>query len=332
MKQWSAEQALAWYERQDWLSGCNFIPSTAVNQLEMWQADTFDPETIERELGYAENLGFNTVRVFLHTLVWETDAECFKERIRHFLDIADRHGIRVMFVLFDSCWNDNPQSGKQPEPKPGIHNSGWMQCPGRARATHPETWEPLKHYTQDIIRHFGSDERVLLWDLFNEPSNSGYGDTILPLLENVFEWAREADPMQPISSGVWDGNEKTNTFMLIHSDVITFHNYDDTTLMLAAIQSLRVYGRPIICTEYMARTRGSFFQTHLPLLRQENVGAIHWGLVAGKSNTVFAWDTPIGGEQPGLWFHDIFHPDGTPYAEEEVAVIREVNEGMEVRV
>ena len=53
------------------------------------------------------------------------------------------------------------------------------------------------------------------------------------------------------------------------------------------------------------------------------VGAINWGLVAGKTNTIFAWDTPLPDvAEPSLWFHDIFRSDGTPYSTEEVECIR----------
>src|SRR3954454_1767268 len=126
-RQWSVEQAEEWYEKQPWLVGCNFGPSTAINQLEMWQADTFDLKTIDRELGLAEGLGFTSIRVFLHHLLWEQDQEGFQKRMERFLDIADRHKIGVMFVLFDSVWDPHPKLGKQREPQPGLHNSGWVQ-------------------------------------------------------------------------------------------------------------------------------------------------------------------------------------------------------------
>src|ERR1700753_469750 len=128
---WSEEKANAWYAQHKWINGSNFIPSTAINQLEMWQADTFDPKTIDRELGYAEGIGFNAMRVFLHSVVWQEDPAGFKKRINEYLAIADKHHIQTIFVFFDDCWNPNAKPGKQPDPKPGIHNSGWMQDPGR---------------------------------------------------------------------------------------------------------------------------------------------------------------------------------------------------------
>ncbi len=322
---WSPAKAEKWYKKQGWLVGCNFIPSTAINQLEMWQAETFDSTTIDRELGWAAGLGMNVVRVYLHNLAWEIDPAGFKGRINTYLQIADRHGIRTVFVLFDDCWNDNPHPGKQPEPKPGVHNSGWVQGPGKERLFNPATWGPLEAYAKDILTAYSHDERVLMWDVYNEPGNSTYEIKSMPFLRKVFEWAWAVRPSQPLTCATWDPNFKElNAFQLASSDVITFHNYKDTTNLETEIKMLQERGRPIICTEYMARTNDSFFKTHLPIFKKHNVGAINWGLVSGKSNTIYPWGSPEGAPEPKLWFHDIFRADGTPYDPEEVKVIKEL--------
>src|SRR5699024_5914196 len=122
--QWSVQKINNWYKTKgDWLVGCNFTPAYAVNQLEFWQKETFDTARIDKELGWAEGLGFNMVRVFLHNLLWKQDSTGFLNRIGQFLTIADRHDIGVMFVFFDGVWNPFPQAGKQPAPVPYVHNS-----------------------------------------------------------------------------------------------------------------------------------------------------------------------------------------------------------------
>ena len=319
---WDVARANAWYARQPWPVGCNFTPSTAINQLEMWQADTFDPQTIDRELGWAAGIGFNTVRVYLHDLLWEADAEGFKARMERYLAIAARHGIRTLFVLFDDCWNPNPRLGKQPDPIPGVHNSGWVQSPGQAVVRDPSAWARLEPYVKGVIGAFARDDRVLLWDLYNEPGNSDLREASVPLLRLAFEWAREAAPSQPISCGVWADFAPIRELQLAASDVITFHDYEDTAHLEAQIAELGQYGRPLICTEYMARTRGSRFETHLPIFKRERVGAINWGLVAGKTQTNYPWRSPQGAPEPQVWFHEVFHGDGTPYDPAEVAAIR----------
>jgi hypothetical protein len=331
----SIERANEWYARQPWLTGCNFIPSNAINQLEMWQPETFDLVTIDRELGWAENIGFNTVRTFLHDLAWEADPEGFKQRIDRFLDIAARHGIRPMLVFFDDCWNRHAAIGAQPAPRPGIHNSGWVQSPGLDVVnSDPSTWGLLERYVKDILTTFADDERLLLWDLYNEPGNSGNGSNSLPLLQSVFEWARAVNPSQPLTAGVWFDNKELNKFQLGASDIITFHNYHPADHLEREIAGLELYGRPTICTEWMARTCGSLVGTNLPIFALKKVGCINWGLVAGKTNTIFAWqdvNNPMNRvipteeecREPELWFHDLFRLDGTPYDQAEIDVFQQ---------
>jgi hypothetical protein len=342
---WSETKANAWYEKKHWLVGCNFSPSTAINQLEMWQAESFDPKTIDRELGLAESLGFTSIRVFLHNLLWEQDAKGFIQRMDGFLALADKHHIGVMFVLFDSCWDPDPKLGKQRDPKPHLHNSGWVQSPGHEYLQHPERFDGLKPYVIGVIHHFRNDRRIDFWDLYNEPDNK----SDLPeyskleptekvefarlLLEKTFRWAREAKPSQPLSSGVWLGPwadpaklSAMEQLQLRESDIITFHNYGKPEDAQRSVEHLRRYHRPIICTEYMARPAGSTFNPILSYFRQEHVGAYNWGFVSGKTQTIYPWDSwrkTYTGE-PSLWFHDIFRADGTPYDAQEVAFIREV--------
>ena len=321
---WSKEKAIAWYATKGWLRGSDFIPSTAINQLETWQAATFDPKTINRELGFGQSIDFNVMRVYLHHLVWQEDPSGFKNRMKEYLTIADKHHIGTIFVIFDDVWNDTYHTGKQPAPKPGIHNSGWVQDPGKIYYTEPLLKDTLERYVKDILTTFKHDKRILLWDLYNEPGNSNHGNQSMDLLQKVFKWGREVNPDQPLSAGVW--NDKLvdlNVYQLANSDVITYHNYDKEPEHIKVIDSLKPYGRPLICTEYMARTRGSLFSTIMPLLKKENVGAINWGLVSGKTNTIYAWDTPMpNGGEPKVWFHDIFRKDGTPYSKDEIKLIK----------
>ena len=323
-ERWSVDKAKKWQAQHGWLVGSNFIPSTAINQLEMWQADTFDPVTIDRELGWAEDLGFNCMRVYLHHLAWQTDQPGFKNRMEEYLTIANKHGIGTIFVFFDDCWNPTYKAGKQPAPKPGIHNSGWVRDPGDLIFSKRDLMDTLEMYIKDILSTFAKDKRVAAWDLYNEPGNSGLKDKSMPLLRNVFTWAREVNPSQPVTSGVWNPElTNYNQFQLMHSDIITYHNYSDEKDHKAAIDTLKKYNRPMICTEYMARTRNSKFENILPLLKKNNIGAINWGFVAGKTNTIYAWDTPMpDGSEPKVWFHDILRKDGTPFDEAEIVLIK----------
>lgn len=324
--QWTIEQANQWQAQHGWMIGCNFIPSNAVNTLEMWQNETFDPATIDRELGYARNLGFNIVRVFTHYLTWQQNAQAFKQRLSQFLQIADSHKIKVMFTLFDDCWNPEGHLGPQPAPVPGVHNSQWVQVPGEAEYTNTSMFSIFKGYVTDIIETFKNDQRVVVWDIYNEPGNSNHGTKTLPLLLQVFQWARSADPSQPITSGVWNFSPAfniINAYQLNSSDIISFHSYEKVDTALGRIQTLKTqYKRPIVCTEYMARTMNSTFATHVPMFAQQNVSCINWGLVSGKTQTIYPWGSKPNSPPPPVWFHDILYPNGTGWSNVEVQFLQ----------
>ena len=342
---WSQQKAETWYAKQPWLVGANYIPSDAINQLEMWQAETFNPSEIDYELGLAQGIGMNTMRVFVHDLLWEQDREGYRRRIDQFLSIASRHSIRPIFVIFDSCWDPFPRLGAQHMPVPGVHNSGWVQSPGEKALLDPNAAPRLRAYVEALIRAFGDDRRILAWDLWNEPENMNtvaYGKVELKdkssivekLLPQVFDWARAVHPTQPLTSGVWNGDwsslERMTPIARIQieqSDIISFHNYGWPEEFEKRVTELQQFHRPIICTEYMARGAGSLFDTILPIARKYNVGAVNWGLVAGKTQTYLPWDSwqrPYVTISPQVWFHDIFYPDGKLYRPSEGELIRQL--------
>ena len=376
---WTAARANQWYAKQPWLVGANFVPSTAANQLEMFQAETFDTATIDRELGYAASTGMNIMRVFLHNLLWQQDSAGFLSRLNTYLSISASHNIGTMFVLFDSCWNPSPQLGTQPAPVPGIHNSQWVQAPGKAALTDSSTYPALLDYVTGIVSAFANDSRVVLWDVWNEPDNlngNSYGfleptnkvALVTALLPQVFATAHAASPSQPLTSPLWAGSfaspdllNPTQMVQLNQSDVITFHNYGLPESFRTAISQLKKYGRPVLCSEYMARDVGSLIDLILPIAYEENVMAINWGLVTGKTQTVITWDSwqhpyaaatayagtpstaeyqvvltssgnppPAGGgtvvqpyasETPPIWHHDLFKANGKPYRTAETDLI-----------
>lgn len=342
-KIWTKEEANAWYAKQPWYVGANFTPSTAINELEMFQADTFDPATIDKELGWAENIGMNCMRVYLHDLLYQQDPEGFFKRLDQYLAIADRHHIKTLFVLFDSCWDPFPAPGRQRAPKPHVHNSGWVQSPGQKVLQDAAQYPRLEEYVKQTVAHFKNDSRILGWDVWNEPDNmtgpsyekveiKNKVELVGKLLPQVFAWARSAKPSQPLTSGVWQGDwsegriNAFHTMQLEQSDVITFHCYDKPQDLENRIRQLERFGKPIICTEYMARPNGSTFEGFLPVAKKYNVGMINWGLVDGKTQTKYPWDswTKTYTAAPPVWFHEVFNTDGTPYIKAETDFIKKI--------
>jgi len=338
---WSADRANRWYQAQGWLVGANFITSNAINQLEMFQPGTYDARRIDTELGWARAAGLNSVRVFLHDQLWTQDARGFLLRLAQFVNITARHRIKPLFVFFDSCWDPLPRLGPQHPPRPGVHNSGWVQSPGAEHLGDPGYARVLRDYVTGVLTQFRNDDRILGWDLWNEPDNPAkvYSkverkdklDRVAELLPQVFLWARSVEPSQPLTSGVWRGDwgepagrSPISAVQLDNADVITFHSYAEPAGFESRIAELAPLGRPIICTEYMARPQGSTVESILPVAKRHNVGAFNWGLVAGKTQTYFPWDSwdhPYTAP-PKVWFHDLLLPDGRPYRDSEIQAIR----------
>lgn len=346
-KRWTEEKAWQWQDEFGWRAGTNFNPSTAINQLEFWQEDSFDLETIERELAWSSELGMTLHRVYLHNLLWDQDSIGFLQRLDAYLQKADQFNIKTMFVLLDDVWHPVPKLGIQPDPIPHVHNSGWVQAPGAEILGDSLRHDELKNYIKGVVNHFANDKRVIAWDLYNEPDNvatqPGRVDLEVKnkysfsyaLLKKTVKWAREVNPSQPLTMGLWKGEvshwgnldslRPLERFMIENSDIISFHAYEgDPEIVSKKIELLKGYNRPLVCTEYMARTNGSTFEKILPILKENQVGAINWGFVAGKSNTIYPWSSwnESFDSVPKTWFHDVYLPDKTPFSDKEIEFIK----------
>lgn len=339
---WTKAEAKTWYDKQPWMVGANYNNASAINQFAMWQADTFNPAEIDKELGWAQSIGMNVMRVYLHNMLWEDDAAGLKQRMDQFLGIAAKHNIRIIFVLFDSCWDPDPVSGPQRPPIPGVHNSGWMQAPGAKRLADKSQYGKLEGYVKDVVGRFAKDPRVVAWDVWNEPNNGGGGnykptpnkkELVAGLLDDVFAWARSANPSQPLTSGLWIGNswdkfdslDAVEKIQVTQSDVNSFHDYNWPEQFEKRARQMLSYGRPVLATEYMARGNGSTFDGSLPIGKRMNIAMINWGFVDGKSQTRLPWDSwkkPYTMDEPTIWFHEVFRADGTPYRKAETDLIR----------
>ncbi len=328
-RRWSSSQAWEWYRKQPWIVGFNYVPSTAANTTELWSAATFDETTIDRELGWGAALGFNSCRVFVQYLVWKHDPTGLRQRLDRFLSIAHKHGLTTSLVLFDDCTfgappQTEPYLGKQRDPIPGMILPSWTPSPGLKAVTDRSRWPDLERYIKDVVGTFARDPRVIMWDLYNEPGNSGMGNKSLPLVEATFAWARQMKPSQPLTISVWGAPAKISRRQLELSDITSFHFYGNYERLRKGIARFKKQGRPVINTEWMARLQGSQWQTDLPLFKREAVGCYSCGLVNGRTQCQFAWYHKRGTPEPKVWFHDLFHDNGQPYDPSEHEVIRRV--------
>lgn len=326
--QWSIDRINAWYAGVGVIKGCNYLPATAVNDIDMWQESSFDPETIEKELQLAHESGYNSVRVFLHFLVWKKQRSAFKKNIETFLQIADHNDIKVMFILFDDCNapGEKPFIGEQKAPRPGIHNSRWVASPGLDAVDDKTRFPEYESYLKDIISTYKNDRRIIAWDLYNEPGNTGVGTRSRELLLNAFKWAREINPTQPLTVGAWNLDnleDEMSQLMMSYSDFVTFHSYKDVADLRHRIAACKKFNRPIVNTEWLRRQVGNTFENVLPVFAENRIGWYHWGLVQGKTQTWLHWVSSKDGIRDTPWQHDIFTPDHKAYSPKEIEMVKQ---------
>lgn len=321
---WSAQKAWDWYNKNPWYCGFNYIPAYAINYTAMWDKTSFDAAAIDKELALAEQTGMNVLRAVLQYAVYEEDPEYFLNTLETFTAICHKHHIKFVPSLFDDCMfgiQHDPKTGKQPDPLPGWYAWAWSPSPGHSMVVDEATHPRLEKYVKAVMQKFKNDDRILFWDLYNEPTNGGLGTASFPLLKKVIAWAREVNPSQPLTVDVFDKNARLNDIIFAASDIITFHNYENKEVLLAQIKELKKHNRPVICTEWMNRPFKSTVANNLEVFYQEKVGCMLWGLVNGKTQTNLPWGHRPGDPEPTMWQHDLYRGDFSAYDTAEIEII-----------
>ncbi len=346
--QWTKERIWEWYDARPWIRGCNYMPSDAISNIDMWQGLHFEErfETAKAELRLAADTGFNAIRIFLSYIVWKEEHDSFMERFERFLTLMDSFGIQAVVCLGDDCQvpRDNPYSREHC----GEQKFEWGYHGGRKNSQHstrndePGYWliddepELVYSWVQEIIGRYKDDNRILIWDLYNEPGNCKREQLTIPHLKRFFEIAREIDPIQPLTAGVWTISEKeeelyeVEQFALEHSDIVSYHKYSPYMINVQVIRKLKKYGRPIINTEWLGRVLGNSLEENFPLFYVEKIGCFNWGFVAGKYQGHEPWNTTWEQYYDGIetnvdftkWFHDLYRSNFRPYNPKEIEIIR----------
>jgi len=322
---WDEQRIWTWFESIGTVKGVNYIPRTAVNSVEMWMEDSFDPETIDEELNWAQDIGYTCIRVQLQFKVWQQDSESFIDRVDELLKIAQRNGLRVTLVLFDdlNIAGQSPQVGPQPEPVPGVYNGRWVPSPSAKAVTDRSQWPALEQYVKDVMGKFKRDSRVLYWDLYNTAGNNGLKEETLPLMDQTFNWARSVNASQPLAVAPWrEFNSAMAARKLERSDLVTFQSFDNVESIEARLLLLQRYQRPIICSDWLMRQVGNDFEQILPLFSIYQVGWFNQGLVSGKTQMQLQQTQYRSEKDPDLWQQDVLHEDGSPYNRTEVELIQ----------
>ena len=351
MARWSKEKAWEWYNSRPWIRGCNYMGSDCANRIDQWQEYGFEEKlkTADREFALMEKIGYNSIRIIIEYEVWDRQHDGFMDRLDRYIETAWRHGITSMIVLSNEC------SVRTPTFQPAVFGEQFWEW-GFHGGKEWKTWyahgtdtrynllddpEVVPHYydmVREIMTKYARDERVIAWNVMNEPGN-GRASKSLPHLKKFFEIGREIDPIQPLMADVWRGmkNCRATTeieqYALEKSDVISFHSYTSYDDNIRLIYQLKKIGRPAINTEWLHR----FYQKLeeiFPLYFLERIGCYQWGLVQGKYQTYeYSQATWQKYERDGYeavkhidftkWCHDLYRFGGRfPYDPKEIEVIK----------
>ena len=348
---WSEEKAWKWYNSRPWLRGCNYMSADCANRIDQWQSLGFEErlQTTDEELALAASTGFNTIRIILEFIVWDQEHDSFMERFDRYLETAAKHGISCMVVFGNDCMPPKNEFWKPLQL--GEQHYDWGYHGGRKYSQHSrfsavgyhlldEPELALRHYewVREIMTAYRDDERICMWDMYNEPGAANRRDVTMPHLKKFFEIAREVDPIQPLTCGLWhmpDENcrpyNELEQFALDNSDIVSFHCYSPYTTMVQMIKRIRTYGRPMVNTEWLARCMHNTIFEIFPLFYLERIGCYNWGFVAGKYQTYEPWNGSWQAYEadPKIdfdftkWFHDLYRPSLRPYDPHEIELIRQ---------
>ena len=346
---WSKERAWAWYDAHPWLRGCNFMGSDCANRIDQWQEEGFEErlQTADAELALVAQTGFNTIRIIVEYFVWENQHDGFMQRLERYIATAWKHGISCMIVLGNDCMQ--PKEWTKPAHF-GPQHYDWGYHGGRKQSQHgtlpsmgyhllDEPELALRHYemVREIIETYRNDERIIMWDLYNEAGNARRGMVTMPHLQKYFEIARAIDPIQPLTACTYrcpvDADvpiPEIEQYCVDNSDIISYHNYGPYQDNIRIIKRLKEYGRPIVNTEWLGRIFHNTIQELFPLFYLEKIGCYNWGFVAGKYQTYEPWAgtwdrydaDPTLDVDFTKWFHDLYRPSHRPYDPKEIEIIR----------
>lgn len=355
-RQWTCEEANAWYAEYPWIRGCNFIGSDCANRRDMWQSYKNDERmaTADRELALAEKTGFNTVRLIMDFDVWLQERESYMEILEKYIALCAAHGQSVMLTLTAEAQlprgdfaDFKPKTLGEQNYALGYHQ-GRGPLPPEEAAKAPYHWlenpalkDKFLTMIRDIVGRYAHDGRVIVWNVYNEPGIT-IRERSIPLLNMIFETVRSLDPDQPLAADIWRGIDfntglpKTaeERLSLELSDIISYHSYTTFPQMVLLIEALKKFNRPLFCTEWLNRINHSNVKELYPLFHIENIANYCWGFVVGKTQTNEPWENLWKQYyDPNkhvdydftVWQHDLFRANLRPYDPKETELIEMFN-------
>lgn len=348
---WTKERAWKWYNDHAWIRGCNYMSADCANRVDQWQEYGFEERfvTTEKELTLMAEIGYNSIRIIPEFIVWKKEHDGFMARFERYIELAAQKGISCMVVLGNDCMPPYEEALKRMHL--GEQHVDWGYHGGRKVSQHgsfdgsgysvldnPEYAKEYYEFVRELVETYKNDERIIIWDVFNEPGNSKRDSMSLPHLKKFFEIIRAIDPIQPLTVGIWSQNTELDKLMdiekygLENSDIVSYHNYGTYETNIQELQLLKKLERPVVNTEWLNRCGGNTIEELFPLFYLEKVGCYNWGFVAGKYQTYEPWNGVWDGykEHPEYydnfdftkWLHDLYRPSLNPYNPKEIEIIK----------
>jgi len=352
-RRWTKDEINEWYDARPWMRGCNYMSADCANRIDQWQELGFEErmQTTEAELALMQKTGFNTVRLIIEYVVWKEEHDGFLERFDRYLDLCAKYGISCMITLANDCMPPKNEDWKMPAV--GKQSFDWGYHGARKSSQHAVSVGTNPHFylddeesrrdyfemVREIVTLHREDERICIWDVYNEPGNRRREHLTLPNIKALFEIVRSCDPIQPLTTGVWHTNvadpsvplSELDQFVLDNSDIISFHFYKGYEDHIRLIKRLKAEGRPLINTEWLGRClHPDVVFEMFPLFYLEKIGCYNWGFVAGLYQTYEPWEGTWqrweAGEETNVdftkWFHDLYRPNHRPYDPREIELIK----------
>lgn len=352
---WSKERVWKWYNERPWIRGCNYMSRDCANRIDQWQEHGFEErfETTCEELKLAAETGFNSIRIIPEFYVWLKEHDGFMQRLERYVAAADKFGISCMVVFGNDCCP--PKEEALNRLHLGEQHVDWGYHGGRKISQHgrfegagysvlddPETAEKFYEFVREIVEKYKNDERIIIWDVFNEPGNSRRYSMSHLHMKKFFEIIRKIDPIQPLTAGIFSVSgyfdygklPEIEKFGLENSDIISYHNYNSYINNVLELKRLKEFERPVINTEWLNRCAGNNVEEMFPLFFLEKVGCYNWGFVAGKYQTYEPWNTIWDDLKSGAeyaknydftkWLHDLYRPSLNPYNPKEIEIIKTI--------
>ena len=358
---WTKERAWEWYNAQPWIRGCNYMPASCANHIDLWQEYGSEArfEEMEREMALMEKDGFNAVRLLLGDYgfaVWRAEHDGMMKRFERMLEIFDRHGVRVILIFGNDCSRPKPIWSLPPMGEQkydvGYHagrklaqHGSFPGQPGYTAVDDPQLCEEFFAMCEEFLSKYAHDRRILFWNLWNEPGANNRGTISTKHIRRLFKLAWTIDPDQPLAADLYTSernwtNDVAEAVGAELNDIVSYHSYSPLSYQTVLAKKLKDrFGRPLVSTEWLGRIFNCTVQDVYPFFAQNRIGCTMWGYVNGKYQTHEPWEVtwrqseadPEKAREFDLtkWFHDLYRPSLRPYDPEEVNIIRRINAEMD---